>query len=147
MIQSLLSTTVLVNPLIFWDITNEFWNICDNARCPYSIQLPWDTCSYPFSLQGVDLNPRDREKCTPLLLAAAHGCSAVVSLLLESGADVTCEDEKKRTALHWAVGQDRTIERLLKVKLNTCKNVFLDRPFTYASYICWCIRCNMASFS
>ncbi|XP_078360427.1 transient receptor potential cation channel subfamily A member 1-like isoform X2 [Oculina patagonica] len=63
---------------------------------------------------GVDLNPRDREKCTPLLLAAAHGCSAVVSLLLESGADVTCEDEKKRTALHWAVGQDRTIERLLK---------------------------------
>lgn len=72
-----------------------------------------------FSLQGVDLNPRDREKCTPLLLAAAHGCSAVVSLLLESGADVTCEDEKKRTALHWAVGQDKTIERLLKVKLNT----------------------------
>lgn len=147
MIRSLLSTTVLVNPLIFWDITNEFWNICDNARWPYSIQLPWDTCSYPFSLQGVDLNPRDREKCTPLLLAAAHGCSAVVSLLLESGADVTCEDEKKRTALHWAVGQDRTIERLLKVKLNTCKNVFLDKPFTYANYICWCIRCNMASFS
>lgn len=71
--------------------------------------------SYIFSSQGVDLNPRDREKCTPLLLAAAHGCSAVVSLLLESGADVTCEDEKKRTALHWAVGQDRTIERLLKV--------------------------------
>lgn len=63
---------------------------------------------------GVDLNPRDREKCTPLLLAAAHGCSAVVSLLLESGADVTSEDDKKRTALHWAVGQDRTIERLLK---------------------------------
>lgn len=83
--------------------------------------------SYAFSSQGVDLNPRDREKCTPLLLAAAHGCSAVVSLLLESGADVTCEDEKKRTALHWAVGQDRTIERLLKVKLNTykLKNVFL----------------------
>lgn len=63
---------------------------------------------------GVDLNPRDREKCTPLLLAAAHGCSAVVSLLLENGADVTCEDEKRRTALHWAVGQDKTIERLLK---------------------------------
>jgi len=62
----------------------------------------------------VDLNPRDREKCTPLLLAAAHGCSAVVSLLLENGADVTCEDEKRRTALHWAVGQDKTIERLLK---------------------------------
>ncbi|XP_067037370.1 transient receptor potential cation channel subfamily A member 1-like isoform X2 [Acropora muricata] len=63
---------------------------------------------------GVDLNPRDRERCTPLLLAAAHGCSAVVSLLLENGADVTCEDEKRRTALHWAVGQDKTIERLLK---------------------------------
>ena len=71
--------------------------------------------SAPFYLQRVDLNPRDREKCTPLLLAAAHGCSAVVSLLLENGADVTCEDEKRRTALHWAVGQDKTIERLLKV--------------------------------
>lgn len=93
-------------------------------------------CSYLFSLQGVDLNPRDREKCTPLLLAAAHGCSAVVSLLLESGADVTCEDEKKRTALHWAVGQDRTIERLLKVKLNAFENTFFDKLFTYASYIC-----------
>ena len=66
-------------------------------------------------MQDVDLNPRDCEQCTPLLLAAAHGCSAVVSLLLEEGADVTCEDEKKRTALHWAVGQDKTIERLLKV--------------------------------
>ncbi|CAH3142085.1 unnamed protein product [Porites lobata] len=63
---------------------------------------------------GVELNPRDREKCTPLLLAAAHGCPAVVSYLLGSGADVTCEDDKKRTALHWAVGQDKTIERLLK---------------------------------
>lgn len=69
-----------------------------------------------LSSQGVDLNPCDRERCTPLLLAAAHGCSAVVSLLLENGADVTCEDEKRRTALHWAVGQDKTIERLLKVK-------------------------------
>ena len=70
----------------------------------------------PYRFQGVELNPRDREKCTPLLLAAAHGCPAVVSYLLESGADVTCEDDKKRTALHWAVGQDKTIERLLKVK-------------------------------
>lgn len=69
-----------------------------------------------LSSQDVDLNPRDREHCTPLLLAAAHGCSAVVSLLLENGADVTCEDEKRRTAMHWAVGQDKTIERLLKVK-------------------------------
>ena len=73
-------------------------------------------CSSFLSSQGVDLNPRDREHCTPLLLAAAHGCSAVVSLLLENGADVTCEDEKRRTVLHWAVGQDKTIERLLKVK-------------------------------
>ena len=70
----------------------------------------------PYRFQGVELNPRDREKCTPLLLAAAHGCPAVVSYLLGSGADVTCEDDKKRTALHWAVGQDKTIERLLKVK-------------------------------
>ncbi|KAK3728572.1 hypothetical protein QZH41_011655 [Actinostola sp. cb2023] len=63
---------------------------------------------------GMNLNPRDRERCTPLLLAAAHGCSIVVSLLLEKDADVTCKDDKNRTALHWAVGQDKTIERLLK---------------------------------
>ena len=80
----------------------------------YSVRQENFKCKFNF-LQGVDLNPRDREKCTPLLLAAAHGCSAVVSLLLENGADVTCEDEKRRTALHWAVGQDKTIERLLKV--------------------------------
>ena len=83
----------------------------------YPIWLHTSLSKY-VPLQGVDLNPRDREKCTPLLLAAAHGCSAVVSLLLESGADVTSEDDKKRTALHWAVGQDRTIERLLKVWRN-----------------------------
>ena len=88
-------------PLLFYNI--------------YHVRSGLERSSF-LSSQGVDLNPRDRERCTPLLLAAAHGCSAVVSLLLENGADVTCEDEKRRTALHWAVGQDKTIERLLKVK-------------------------------
>lgn len=64
----------------------------------------------------ADLNSVDEEKCTPLLLAAAQGCFQVVSLLLERGADVTCKDNSGRTPLHWAVGQDKTIERLLKVE-------------------------------
>ena len=57
---------------------------------------PWFKYYIPlfWSMVRVELNPRDREKCTPLLLAAAHGCPAVVSYLLESGADVTCEDDK-----------------------------------------------------
>jgi ankyrin repeat protein len=96
----------------------------------------------------MDLNPRDREKCTPLLLAAAHGCSLVVSLLLEKGADVTCKDDKNRTALHWAVGQDKTIERLLQVTrdkpsvhLTACLSVFyLNSVFlSVCLSVCFCV--------
>ncbi|KAJ9579830.1 hypothetical protein L9F63_004502 [Diploptera punctata] len=51
---------------------------------------------------GVDLNVRDVEERSPLLLAARRGCSEVVRLLLEKGADPNLRDTCGNNALHLA---------------------------------------------
>ena len=64
---------------------------------------------------GVDANLRTRSGWTPLMLAANHGQTAIVSFLLSAGADVQATDECGASALAYAAlrGECRTIQVLL----------------------------------
>jgi len=64
--------------------------------------------------EGADVNARDNEGWTPLLLAAAGGHTAVAVALLAAGADTRARDNRGWTALHWAATrQDTKLATLL----------------------------------
>ena len=66
---------------------------------------------------SLDMNARNSEGQTPLLLAAKNGHHASVAILLDSGADSRIEDESDRTLLHHVASNGRLdILSLLKSK-------------------------------
>lgn len=57
-----------------------------------------------FLVEGkfdLDLNARNREGYTPLLLAAQHSCKDIVELLIKLGANVSCSNIAQSTLLHF----------------------------------------------
>ena len=67
---------------------------------------------------GADVHAQDKEKWTPLHIAAGNGHTEVVELLLEKGADINAKDEYGGTPLHYAAlkGQTEVAEFLLEKK-------------------------------
>ena len=77
---------------------------------------------------GLDVNTRGWNDTTPLMSAAvfgresyravADGYERTVNILIEAGADITCQDQSGNNALYMAVlGGNRTIfQTLLKLK-------------------------------
>ena len=52
-------------------------------------------------------------------MAASYGADSVVKFLMERGADVTIRDTSLRSMLHAAVGDVKSMEALLQVKVVT----------------------------
>lgn len=52
--------------------------------------------------RGADIETKDRDDYTPLLLAASEGNAEAVNVLIQSGANLFCMDKEDRTALYWA---------------------------------------------
>jgi len=51
---------------------------------------------------GVDINAQDSQGWTALMMAAAHGHTEIVRMMLERGADREIKEEKGLTALMMA---------------------------------------------
>ena len=52
--------------------------------------------------RGVDIDARDKQLCTPLLIAAQYGQTEAVAYLVKNGADTTLLDTNQDSAMHWA---------------------------------------------
>lgn len=70
-------------------------------------------------LQGSNVNAKDDNNVTPLMLAASFGATDSVQLLIEKGADPTIKNIDGRTALFNAVKHANTMEVLLMVSTYT----------------------------
>ena len=69
--------------------------------------IDWETVSAGklkiLIVLGADVNARNTNGTTPLMLAAARNQNpAVIETLIESGADVNARDQNGRTPLMWA---------------------------------------------
>lgn len=60
---------------------------------------------YDFS--GSNIEDKDRDNFTPLLLAAVYGHAKTVELLLERGADTSAEDKNDKTAVFLAAEENK----------------------------------------
>jgi hypothetical protein len=57
--------------------------------------------------RGADIEARDRDGYTPLLIAARNGTTDVLQVLLSRGAAPNARDKRGRTALHWTAELNR----------------------------------------
>ncbi|XP_068741050.1 uncharacterized protein [Montipora capricornis] len=64
---------------------------------------------------GVDIDSRNMDGRTPLMLAAESGREKIFRLLIERGSDPTLKDSRGRSVLHWAArsGSNEIIQELL----------------------------------
>jgi death-associated protein kinase len=74
---------------------------------------------------GCDVNLRNKEGETALIVACARGCIDSVKTLIEYKADLNCHDKRGNTALHWAVRRHYTIIALLLMQAE-CQMDVLD---------------------
>lgn len=68
---------------------------------------------------------RNREGETALIVACARGCIESVRTLIEHKADLNCRDNRRNTALHWAVRRHFSLIALLLINAE-CKMDLLD---------------------
>ena len=67
-------------------------------------------------VDGVDVHLGQSKKITPLIIAAWHGNTSAVEMLLEEGADAFAKDSTDMTSLHWAASHEHPeiVKLLLK---------------------------------
>lgn len=74
--------------------------------------------------RGVDINEKDNEGSTPLILAAILGNAEVVGLLINKGADIEAKNAHGQTALSAAAGIRRNNIDILRLLVD--KGALLD---------------------
>ena len=70
---------------------------------------------------GADLNARDRDWHTPLMLAAIYGCNHTVQALVNNGADVNAKTLAGTTAMIYAENNDHPLAHALLKKAQRAK--------------------------
>jgi 1,4-alpha-glucan branching enzyme len=55
--------------------------------------------------EGADINAKDKNGATPLILAANANNTEVAELLIAKGADINVKDKNSNTLLHWAASK------------------------------------------
>jgi len=81
----------------------------------YVAEQGWEDVATVLIRMGADINTRDQEGRTPLILAAGFGNNEVVKLLIKKGAYVNAKNDEKRTALNYAreLYHESTVKLLL----------------------------------
>lgn len=69
-------------------------------------------------LQGTDVNAKDKESRSPLLLAASRGGWRTVNTLIRLGANIRVKDNNTRNVLHLVVMNGGRLDELATTVIN-----------------------------
>ena len=89
---------------------------------------------FSFVSEKIDINTKDEDGNTLLILCAKNGLINLASLLLENGADVNKQNNKGNTALHYAISLNHFILADLLAKHNAKEDVI--NKFGYTPWEC-----------
>ena len=89
---------------------------------------------FSFVSEKLDINTKDEDGNTLLILCAKNGLINLASLLLENGADVNKQNNKGNTALHYAISLNHFILADLLAKHNAKEDVI--NKFGYTPWEC-----------
>lgn len=79
-------------------------------------------CRYIVFMQGADINPLDKERRSPLLLASSRGGWRTVQTLIRLGANIHLKDVNSRNVLHLVVMNGGRLEEFADqvIKVRKC---------------------------
>lgn len=102
------------------------------SYCPplhMAVSYGWGDIVITLIELHIDVNKRDAEGLTPLIVAARHDSTMMAQMLLEAGANTNIEDEEGTTALHLAaVNNNKALaENLLERGAKLCPKAFNNR--------------------
>ena len=89
---------------------------------------------FSFASEQFDINNKDEDGNTLLILCAKNGLIHLASLLLENGADVNKQNKKGNTALHYAISLKHFTLADLLTKYNAKEDVM--NIFGYTPWEC-----------
>ena len=79
-------------------------------------------CHYNVFMQGAVINPPDKERRSPLLLASSRAGWRTVKTLIQLGADIHVKDVNSRNVLHLVVMNGGRLEEFADqvIKVRKC---------------------------
>ena len=79
-------------------------------------------CHYIVFMQGADINPLDKERRSPLLLASSRAGWRTVQTLIRLGANIHLKDVNSRNVLHLVVMNGGRLEEFADqvIKVRKC---------------------------
>jgi ankyrin repeat protein len=92
----------ILNQALFVAARSEPLGIGLDGKEAKGTDLPYTAVARLLLRKGANIEARDEDGKTPLILAGGHGETAVVKLLLEKGAQIEAADNSGETALIWA---------------------------------------------
>lgn len=130
-------------------IESHFYSGIEKLQKNKNLRFAWPNCFQSYNFKFIydqvfngDVNMRDMNSRTPLMVACDLGLEMIISLLVENKADVNLKDPENRTALFGACIHDRSYLSIVKILVENKAELNIQDNDGYSPLIVSCITGN-----